>query len=406
MEMQIRPITASEVCGLREIMGLTLAFDPQDDATAIFHQMVDLSRTLGAFVESQLVGGLVSFGQRLSVPGGSVPVAAGTFAGVIPTHRRRGILRRLMEIYHGDARGRGEAAALLWSTESSIYGRFGYAPAAFLHHAVIERTYGRIPAPPPGGAVRLITAEAAARVLPAVYDRLWGHRAGLLTRDPLWWRYRVLHDAPWRREGATAYRHAVYEEGGEPLGYVLYRQTNAWDEHGLPAGRLLVQELMAAAPTARLALWSFVFGVDLSRTVEIWNLPVEDPLSWQLEEPRRLKVFPRDSLWLRILDVPAALSARCYGVEGRLAIRVEDPVFSANCGTFALDGGPAGAACKSATEPAELELGIAALGAVYLGGNRPSALAHAGLIRGTPNALRLADAMFATASPPWCPEKI
>jgi predicted acetyltransferase len=182
---------------------------------------------------------------------------------------------------------------------------------------------------------------------------------------------------------------------------VLYRRRHAWD-NGFPRGELVVVEMMTASLDAYTSLWRFLLGVDLIETVTFNRYALGDPLPWLVDEPRQLRVMALwDDVWMRLVDVAAALGARRYLTEDRLVLDVVDTFRPVAGGRFALDGGPDGAECRPTTTSADLGLDVGTLGSLYLGGHRPSALARAGRIDElTPGALRRADAFFASDPPP------
>src|SRR6185503_18593563 len=88
------------------------------------------SRALAAYDGDEPVALTGAYRFDLSIPGGELPCAGVTWVGVIPTHRRRGILRDLMRRELEDVHSWGEPIAALWASEAAIYGRFGYGHAA------------------------------------------------------------------------------------------------------------------------------------------------------------------------------------------------------------------------------------------------------------------------------------
>ena len=98
---------------------------------------------LAAVDEGRIVGGAGAFSFRTTVPGGAVVPSAGvTVVGVLPTHRRRGILRSMMRLQLDDAHERGEALATLFASEETIYGRYGYGRATLALELKISRIRG------------------------------------------------------------------------------------------------------------------------------------------------------------------------------------------------------------------------------------------------------------------------
>ncbi|MEO6398566.1 MAG: sterol carrier protein domain-containing protein, partial [Tepidiformaceae bacterium] len=191
-----------------------------------------------------------------------------------------------------------------------------------------------------------------------------------------------------------------YEEDGAILGYVMYR-TRAHDTLGVPDGTVAVTELLAETDAAYSALWQFVFGIDLIATIEAPYRRVNEPLGWMLTDPRHLHRAVYDTLWLRLVELPAALAGRCYLSEGSLVISVSDQFCPWNNGSYLLEGGPSGATCTPTTRTADVELNANDLGAAYLGGVRFETLARANRVTGSAQALRLADRMFQWDCLPW-----
>jgi predicted acetyltransferase len=303
-----------------------------------------------------------------------------------------------------DIAARGEPLAVLVASETGIYGRFGYGPATELHALEIERAHSAFVGPEPGpGGMRLVDRAEAGRLLPEVYERVRRRRVGEMGRSAGWWEG-WLQDPEFVRDGATARFYAVWEPTpGQPGGYAAWRMKEGMD-HSLPGSRLIVAALVGEHDAAREALWRFLLGVDLVSVVSVPDSPPEEPVRNLLADSRRLRTTGiTDHLWVRLVDVPAALAARRYALEDRLTLEVRDAFLPPNEGVYELVGGPDGAACRPAAGAADLALDVADLGSLYLGGVRPSTLGRAGRVRElTPGALRRADAMFATDPAPYC----
>lgn len=405
MDYTIRPATSDEIPAMQETMGFGFGFDPMPELRELFAATVELDRTRCAFEGATLVGTSGAFSLDLTVPGGSLPTGGTTMVAVRSSHRRQGLLRAMMSAHLDDVQERGEPLAALWASESAIYGRFGYGPAAYLQGFEIERVHSAFSEPVAApGRFRLIDAEEACKLLPQIYDAVCTERPGHFARSSAWWERRRTFDPSWGREGASAYRFLVYEQDGRARGYLQYRVKPEDQGLGLPAGRLLIEELQGLDQTSRTALWRYALDVDLIATITAWNQPLDDELPWLLADSRRLKRSVTDSLWVRVMDVPAALAGRRYSSEGRLALRVHDEISPQNDGTWQLDGGPDGATCERCSAQPEIGLRAVDLGALYLGGNGFQTLARAGRIEGSPQALARADAMFTWHPVPWCPE--
>jgi predicted acetyltransferase len=258
---------------------------------------------------------------------------------------------------------------------------------------------------PHTGRTRRVGREEALATWPAAYERVRPTIPGLISRSEKWWANRHIRQANIEqpRAGFSTSFLVQYEEDGVAHGYVRYRIRE--DEHeGVPISELRVGELVAATDAAYSALWDYIFGVDLIKTVSCEWARVDEPLLHMLADPRRLVRRTQDTLWARILDVPRALESRRYATEGRLVFEVADPFLPWAAGRFALETGPAGATCKPTTAAADIELTTVELAAACLGHTRFQALARAGRAHGSAESLRLADLIFGWDPLPWCPE--
>jgi predicted acetyltransferase len=404
MNFPMRPVTEDEWPAFMRAFAAPFGWHPADSTMQAERAVAELDRTLAAFDGDQIVGTANAYTYELTVPGPAlVPAAAVSLVAVLPTHRRRGILTQMMRRQLDDVAARGEPLAILHASESGIYGRFGYGAGVFLTEWAIERDHARFltPAEVPG-RLRLVDREEAGKLLPACYDTLRRRTVGALGRSPAYWT-EMLADRS-GKDGDPKLFYAVHERvPGDVDGFVIYR-VKLDAEHGLTRSVLTVRELWAADEQVRAALWRHVFSVDLIHRIDGRAQPVDDPLRWRLEDSRRLRTTTvEDGLWLRVLDVPEALAARSYRTEGRLVLEVSDAFRPAAGGTFELQGGPDGAECHRVSEPADLRLGAAELGAAYLSGVRFGTLARAGRVQElTQGALARADRMFAVDPAPWC----
>jgi predicted acetyltransferase len=400
----LRSITSDEVSRFREAFALVFGFESgDDDVLDSFAGWIERDRTIAGFDGDALVatGGALSF--RLVVPGGeTIPAAGLTVVSVTPTHRRQGLLRRIMGRHFDDAEERGEPVSILYASESSIYGRFGYGAATQAASLSIRRAHAalRSDLPTPEGTFRIVGDEGARGDVEDVFARSVAGVAGSVLRRPADWD-RFFFDPPMWRDGATPFRLALYERGGKPCGYVKYRQKSGWNEQG-PDATVVVSEIQAVDGEAYAALWRFLLSIDLASRLEASGRPSDDPIVHLLADPRRLERKVGDSLWLRLLDVPRALSARRYRVAGSLVIRVDDASRPNAGGIFRLEGGPDGAECAPADDDPDLRLSTADLASAYLGAGRLRALAWLGRVEGDAEAVRLADDMFTTSRDPHC----
>jgi predicted acetyltransferase len=404
--ISVRPIEASEIDGWIRSMATGFLGHPADGEGAYRLGDMDLERSWGAFDGSAVVGTLRSFPTPFTVPGAEVTGAEVTAAAltnvtVAPTHRRRGLLTRMITSDLRASADRGEPVGILIASEYPIYGQFGYGAAIDGATYRIDAVTARFVRPGVGHVelVDLATLRAAA---PPVYERVRLAQPGSIGRNERWWD-RTLQQV--EVPGATpspGYQAVYRSPHGEIDGYVRYTATQEWD-HMRPKGTLSILELVAATPDAYLRLWRYCCEVDLITRVQAVDRPVHEPLVWLLHDGRSLRQTGRfDFIWVRILDVAAALSARRYPTEGRLVIEVVDRLGLAG-GRFALEGGPAGASCSPTDASADLTLPVESLGSVYMGGMSVLALAGAGRIdEHAKGALVRAEAMFRSGITPWC----
>src|SRR4051794_23518984 len=286
-----------------------------------------------------LAGGAGAFPLELSIPGGgSLATCGTTTVGVLPTHRRRGILRQLMRAQLDDAVERGEPLAALWASEAPIYGRFGFGVASVQGDIDLERAYASLrPGPEGDAAVRLVTEEEARQRMPPVYEEVRRRTPGMPARPQQWWDVRILSDPEDRRGGSGELAYAIVEHEGRDAGYALYR-LNPKFQDGSGSGHTGVKEAMATTPEATRAIWRYLLGIDWMRRLEAYHLPEDHELFLLLSEPRRMRYGLGDALWLRLLDVGRALSARSYSGEDRLVLDVQDEFLPANAGRWLLSG--------------------------------------------------------------------
>jgi predicted acetyltransferase len=406
MPIEIRTPPLEEVRRFLEVGGKTFAEETRAEDAERDERVLDPDRLYAAYDGEAIVGTAADFGLTLTVPGGELRAAGVTLVGVLPTHRRRGILTRMMRAELDAIAARGEPLAILWASEEAIYGRFGYGMATVRGSIEADRDRIRFRGdPPPVGGVRLVDEEEAARVLPPIYDRVRRATPGMFARSEEWWRNYRLPDPEHHRRGAGPRFFAVLELDGVDEGYARYRVKDDWKD-GVPASSLRVLEALATSPLATRELWRFLFGIDLVAKVESWILPPDHPLWLLVTEPRRLRLRLGDALWMRIMDVEQALSGRTYAADAELTFELTDAFRPESAGAWRLEASGGNARVTRAdAASAELLLDVADLACVYLGAFTFQQLVSAGRVEErAEGALERADALFRTPSAPWCPE--
>jgi len=405
VDLELRGIEPDEVA--RFLRAATVPFGQTEwtDDGEFPSYLLAHDRALAVCDDGAIVANAAAFTFRLTVPGATqVDVAGVTMVGVQPTHRRRGLLRWMMDVQLDDVAARGEPIAVLTASEASIYERFGYGLATFSSRWELASEHATMLTPTSGdGRVRLVDGDAAVAAARTVYDAAAATRVGEIVRPADWWGP-IFHPVHEGRPRTPKFFTAVHETtGGRPDAFARYEIEPNWPD-GVPTNKLRVVELHATSPDAEAAMWEYLFGVDLVGVLEAGTRPLDEPLRFRLPDSRRLRAGRvRDHLWVRVLDVGAALGARTYGVDDALVIELVDGFRPANSGCWRVDGGPEGATCAPTDAVPDLALGAPDLGAIYLGGVAPSTLAAAGRVQErTAGALARADRFFTVHPLPWC----
>jgi predicted acetyltransferase len=362
-------------------------------------------RLIGAVDGDAWVGTGGAYTFRLTVPGGEVGAAGITMIGVSPSHRRRGILRQMMRWLLDQARERGESTAILWASESAIYPHFGFGLGTLQANFDIERSRARFSRPAgPHGRIRIVDRDEAVELFAPIYDAIRPGRPGMLSRSDAKWRHDQLDDADWQRSTNGIKYRVVLEVDGVARGYAIYRVKADWGDRG-PNNTMTVFEVVGLDGVTERAIWEWLFDLDLLGRIKGIRGTMPHPLLLQLTEPRQLGLTVREGMWLRLIDVRAALEARSYGAAGSLTFEFTDEFCPWNAGRWRLDvPSDRGAATLTAsdTEP-DLTIDTADLAATYLGTFTFADLARAGRVgECRPGAIAAADALFATAAAPWC----
>src|SRR6476646_2832452 len=410
----VRPIDENEIDGFIRVDQHAFNTSPwSDDDRRVALDLFEFDRSLAAFDGTTPIGVTMCYSFQLSVPGLQMLPAAGvTFVAVMPTYRRQGVLSSLMLRQLADVRDRGEPLAILWASEAVIYGRYGYGRASWHLDFTLSRGEGGLanPGATAGDGLRLRIAEpdAALPELAKVYDAVLATRPGMFGRNYARWR-RAIYDPAEHRQGAGPLRCLLAEDASGTRGYALYAGVDTWAGF-LPENVLTVRELMATDLAASAALCTDLLSRALTTEFRLPHRPVDDPLLYQLADPRRTRPKLNDNLWVRIVDLPRALAGRRYSCPVDVVLEVRDEILPANAGRWRLStggeapGGGLAASCVPASSPADLALDVTQLGAAYLGGTRLGALAGSGLVTELrPGATRQLSAALTWDPAPWCP---
>jgi predicted acetyltransferase len=378
---------------------VAFANELRDDDFELQKQELPPERVFGAFDDGNPVGLAASIAFEMTIPGGGAPCAGVTYVGVMPSHRRRGVLTELMRAQLDDVHERGEPLAALWASEPVIYGRFGYGIAAPVAAMEAEKAgFAFRDDPGTTGTARLLTKEEARAAFPPIFERARVQRHGMMSRSEARWDGRVSDPEHWR-DGASPKYYVLIELDGQGEAFAMYRVKEKW-ERGMPQGELQLVDAIATSTEATRELWRYLFGVDLVARVSLWNFDPATPLFLMVKDARRLQLKLSDGIWLRLVDVGEALQRRSYADEGSVVVEVMDSFCPWNEGRYR-----AGADAGPADDEAELRLSVSDLASAYLGAFSFERLAAAGRVEELADgAIARATALFKTALPPYCPE--
>ncbi|HEY2299118.1 MAG TPA: GNAT family N-acetyltransferase [Jatrophihabitans sp.] len=392
MDVEIRYARPDELAAIVDLDGASFGaqYTPDDIQDVLLD--IELDTMLVALDAGRIVGASCEVPFRMTLPGGETDALGLTWVSVEMTHRRRGILRALMDTQLRAAAGRHVPVSVLSASEASIYGRYGFGVATRTRHTVIDRRAAQLIRPLAEHGVTRMSTDEVRGILPGLYERWRRQTPGGLNRNEKRWRLQLL-EREWSRQGRSELFHLVHADG-----YVSYRIARGNDELG-HRNTCAVVDYVVCSPRAHAALWSVLLGMDLVVTVESHRIPLDDPLPHLLTDPRQVTTTAvTDGLWTRPIDVAALLAARGYALDLDVTLGVRDPLLG-DAG-YRLVGGPGGVSCERSGGDPDVTFDVPALGAVVLGGVRIAELRAAGRISGDAAALsRLDRAFLADVSP-------
>ncbi|WP_128429905.1 GNAT family N-acetyltransferase [Streptomyces cyaneus] len=405
--MEIRPTTDKDLDVFVDTVHAAFGRFPETpiEGGGLWWSALEMDRCLLALTaDARPVGTAATHSFELTLPGETlVPAPGVTAVGVVPSHRRQGVLSAMMRHQLTVLRAQGEFLSVLLASQATIYGRFGYGPATYTqqltvprHEAALALPRARAVADTPAtgsdnGSVEVLRRAECGEILEEVYDRYRRAQPGALSRPHRWWALRAGQPPI---SPAPRYIAVHRAADGVPDGYASY---------SIESGTLTVDETIATDDAVFTALARFVLGHDLVSQIVFTHVPPGHPLRWQLADFRAGQASgDKDWLWVRLLDVPRALTARGWFTDCELVLDVDDP-FLGEHGRYLLIVRDGKADCVPTDREPDLSLDVRDLGSVYLGGTAPSTLVRAGHIRAHhPGAATLADALFRTDRPPHC----
>ena len=396
--VELGAVTEATFAEFRRGFAATFGFTPADDVIARSREWNELDRLIAARdATGQVVGTAGAYTFEVSLPGGRSAGCAGiTVVSVRADHRRRGLLTRMMAQLLDDAAARGEPFAALWASESPIYGRYGFGPAVPTLDVSIDTLSGALRSEGPVGDVRLMDVEAARSTFPSIYDRFRSTRPGALSRSAAWWS-RVLTHEPDPASQTGPLRLALLPDRG----FLIYHLASEWTD-GVPTGTVTVHDLVALDPGALAALLRFAIDTDLAQRVELVRRAPDEPLLALLVDPQRARVTAGWPLYVRLVDVPAALEARGYLGDDEVVLEVRDDRRPANAGRWRLTVTDGVGRCRRTDADPDACLDVEVLATISLGGVRATSLHDAGRIAGAPATVLRLDRLFAAERAPVC----
>ena len=404
MNVTLRPCRPDESQLFMKTCEVAFGYDVTEEQIARWARLFDPDRSIAAWDGEEMVATTADFQFTLTVPGGKVAAAGVTAVGVLPSHRRRGILTKMMVRQLDDVRARSDPIAVLWASEGGIYDRYGYGIASLCSKIDIDRDRARFRgSPEPVGRTRLLPDDKVVDVLAGVYDRVCDETPGMYERSRDWWEAHRLADPEGERNGGGPMFRAVWELDGRAEAYALYRVHQKWDTE--PVGHVQVLETMGTSSLAIREMWRFLIGIDLVARIKAGMEPAIHPLQFMLAEPRRLRARLNEGLWIRVIDIREALQSRSYAEEGSIVFEVNDDLIDDNAGRWRLTTTESTASVERTTDEPDLRVSVGALGSVYLGGFSFAQVAQSGDVEEmSAGAIWDADRMFRTDRQPWCPE--
>ena len=404
MGIEIRPATPEEFGQLGELTSYAYAgqFGDGPDNTVTASNRPEWS--LCAFDGPRLVSTYSTIPFTMRANGNAVPMGGVSTVGTLPEYRRRGLMSRITLQAFADMRERGQGVAALWASQAAIYQRYGYGMVTVMRNYQVDITDIDFHDGDGGTSeVERLGIATGYDLVKQVYIGFIAHRMCYLHRGrPLW------HNNAFEDIDAEGPVHIALSRDGDgaPDGYMVYTLRHDRHDHPSRSQEIRIRDLAWLTPGAYRSLWSFVKRHDLVGSVRWNNAPADDPALEFFLEPRLLNARDDEGMWLRIVDVPMALAGRGWDADGELTLGIaEDRIAPWNVGTWRLGVSGGTAEAGPAGGDADIVLPVKALALLYAGRRSARELAALGMLEGGPDALRRADALFATRHAPHCPDR-
>ncbi len=405
MSPEIRRVRDDELPDFLDTM--STAFLERPDTKRVADEvrpLWDLERVWAAFDRERMCGTFRSWATELTVPGGArSPSTAVSGVTVLPTHRRRGVLRQMVAAEHAAARDRGEVLGLLYAAEYPIYGRFGYGPASHEATWTLESNTTGFHGAATGGVEVLKPGPEARDTIRTVFEAWRLRQPGEIRRRDYHWDFDLnLRESAWG-DPWKGFLVAHRDESGTTDGYARYHAESKWEQRQ-PRNALVIDELHALTDEAYGSLWRFLAEIDWVTSVKAARRSADERLPWLLTNARAASLTEvGDGLWVRLLDVPRALETRTYAAPGSVVLDVVDAEAPGGRLRVALEADVDGSTCRITTRSPDLSVDVSALGAAYLGGTRlRDAVLATGVDEHRAGAIAAADRLFRTDDTPWC----
>ena len=394
-QYEIRSISGEEFGAFSETSARAFGFDQDARYLNMKKSYFDFDRTLAVIHKNGIIGGCVSSQYLLNIPGTQAKVAAVADVSVLPNHRRKGLLTKMMRTQLTNIYERDELFAALWAEESPIYGRFGYGIASIHEDWILHRQNNEFNINVPGnGTIEYINSSKITELLPIIYEKATFDVPAVIRRPELYWKV-IAEDFESKRNNESKMQHVIYRQGNEINGYVSYRTV--------PEG-ISIHELMGTDLNSTVGLWRFCLDMDLRLKSQIYRRPLDDILPMLLTDPGKLSRTIKEGLWLRLVNIEKALELRKYSLDTRLVLKVIDSFCEWNDQTFELQTSDNGNKCSPSNLKADICITASDLASVYLGAIKFSTLLKSGRIQlETDNAIHKADMMFSYKHAPWSP---